>query len=701
MKKLFITGIAALLALCLHAQEFTNLYTAYRQHKCIVADDSLIYVGCSKAINIYHYDGSYKTSVAVDGDVYSAVRDNNGHLWFGVFAYSNSTIGGGIIKYDGYSWEFIPVNNNFVYTGITSITCDHDNNIWACIVPYDGQNPARISKYNGTHWIDYTTFNDTLILVGVDEIVCDTNNVIFAGTKFDNVPGLSEIIAISATDTTIFDYINYNYTIACKHSSLVDRQNRVWFGGCYGHINSFDNGMWTVHDDYATFNNGSFSAIYQDFQDRMILATGSKLFTEGEIDWEVNTYLEEHSLAAVSDIKADSEQQVWLVGNFDSGDAREGCLIKPIADTFQLLHPQSHIGYPREIAFSEDNIWLGKSAYLSHFDGEIWNNNFTSENLCSEITTAICTDINGNLWYGTENGLFKQSPNQPAEQILQLCGEDISIVQCIASIGNTLWVKASGLNLYKYNGSEWTEIDMTNAASSYFLKIVPRNENEFWVASNAGAIRFDGTNWSNYSVEDGLLHSTVNDYAFQNDSVWMTTPKGIALLYNDQLSILHNDSTYLSGYSNYYSIVKDKHGVKWAGSKKGVLKFNNETSEYIYPSTQKEQIFCIKEDPDHNLWFCGSNAVSKYTFDNSNIETPIAEQNNLKIFPNPAQQEIYFDLPTNNQSDFLEIYNTNGAIIYQQNVQSGTNKIDIESLPVGMYLVRINGANLYGKFVKE
>ncbi|MDD3740807.1 MAG: two-component regulator propeller domain-containing protein, partial [Bacteroidales bacterium] len=246
MKNILLSILALLLTISVGAQEFTNFYTAYREHLCIVTDDSLIYVGCPNAINIYYRDGSYKTSIGVGGVVYSAVRDNNGNLWFGSCGYNNNN-GGCLIKHDGSSWEIIPLIDSFVYSDITSITCDRDNNIWVAVNANSGLDAAKISKFDGSTWYDYTTFNDTLVLVGVDKIVCDTNNVIFAGTKFDNVPGLFEIIAISETDTTIFDYINYNYTVACKHSSLVDRQNRVWFGGCFGHINSFENGVWTVH----------------------------------------------------------------------------------------------------------------------------------------------------------------------------------------------------------------------------------------------------------------------------------------------------------------------------------------------------------------------------------------------------------------------------------------------------------------------
>ncbi len=226
------------------------------------------------------------------------------------------------------------------------------------------------------------------------------------------------------------------------------------------------------------------------------------------------------------------------------------------------------------------------------------------------------------------------------------------------------------MNLYKYNGAEWSKIDMTHAPSSTFLKIVPRNENEFWASSYAGAIKFDGINWSNYTINEGLSSDNVNDYAFENDSIWIATKKGIALMYNGSIYTIFNDSSLVSGYSNFNTIFIDKHGNKWAGSEKAVLKFNNSSFEYLYPTGIKEKIYSITEDPERNLWFCGSNAVSKYTFDNSRIETPVAEQNNLKIFQNPSQQEIYIDLLTNNLSDILEIYATNGAVIYQQKVQA-------------------------------
>lgn len=699
MKNILLSILALLLTISVGAQDFTNFYTAYRAHYCIVTDDSLIYVGCPNAINIYYRDGSYKTSVGVGGVVYSAVRDNNGNLWFGVCSYDNA-IGGALIKHDGYSWEIIPLIDSSIYSDITSIACDRNNNIWVAVNASSGQDAAKICKYDGTQWNDYSIFGDSLYLNEVDKIVCDSNNVIYAGVKSNCVTSYYNVITISETDTILYNGTNSAMTLACKHSSYVDRQNRVWFGGCFGHINSFENGLWTVHDDNSVFNNSSFTAIFQDNQFRMWLATGPNIFIQNDTGWTTNDYLVEQSIYAVNEITSDSEEQIWLASYFDYDDIRGGCLIKQVADSFELMYQKTHIGYPHEIAFNEDKIWLGKP-HLSFFDGEIWYNSFTTDNISSDITTSVCTDSNGDLWYGTATGLFKQTTGQTAEQITQLCSEDITGIQCIASYNNNLWVKALERNLYKFDGFEWTKIDITNAAASIFKKIVPRDGNEIWVASTNGALKFDGTNWTVYTTDLGLMSNAVNDIAFQNDSVWIATIRGIALVYDQEISILHNDSTFLSGYSNYYSIRVDKHGTKWAGSKQGVLKFNSQFSEYLYPTGFNEEIYSIVEDPDHNLWFCGSRAISKYNFDNSGIENPIAEQNALTLYPNPASEKLSVYFSNLKENDVLEVISITGKVIASYKIFQESSTIDISTIKPGIYLLRLKKSGLHGKLIIE
>lgn len=127
-------------------------------------------------------------------------------------------------------------------------------------------------------------------------------------------------------------------------------------------------------------------------------------------------------------------------------------------------------------------------------------------------------------------------------------------------------------------------------------------------------------------------------------------------------------------------------GFAIAGS--GKYKEWNETTQLW---EQPERIFLIKTDS------LGNDGVV-ISYDGN---TTVIEDFKLEIYPNPATDEFSFELPKDINNDILEIYSANGAVIYQQKVQTGTNKINIESLPAGIYLVRIRGANLFGKFVKE
>ncbi len=688
MKKQVFTLFLVLISLMSSAQEFTNYYSGYLKNHSVITDDSLVYAGCNKAINIYYKDRTFKEIKPVNGYVYSSTKDALGKLYFAVSALNESE-DAGIITYDGETWDFIPVTTGYTTQELLTTTFDLDNNLWVGINPLNYSSTSIIAKYNGTEWINYSTIGDSIIISDPSDIVCDTNNIIYAGTDYG-------VIAISATDTSIYTSSNSELSIGCIHGSYVDKDNNIWFGGHSHKPNYFDGEEW--HLDSLAPGDGYYS-IFQDPTGYMWFGanglhvqndTGYVSYTDGNII-EFN---------GISNIIHDSQNNIWIATQ-DNEDARQGCLVKYDEDGFHNCFPNTHIGTPREIAFPNNDILLGTNAPLSYYNGLNWSIDILPESFDNITIRSICTDVLGNFWLATTVGLYKRSPEGVFETIPYICGDTISSVKCVTSFGNTVWVKTIGANLYKYDGAFWTKIDMTASPTTSFYRIVPHDDNEIWAASYSGAIRYDGTNWTNYSFEEGLQASIVNDYAFVNDSVWMATNLGIALLHDNVITMYLNDTTLDVGYRIFNTIAVDKNGIIWAGCVNGVFKFDGTIGELILPTGYEESIYYIREDHDQNLWFCGENAISKYTFDNSGIENPKAEQKSCKLYPNPAQNEINIELPADIKTDILEIYSSNGAVIYQQKVQSGTNKINIESLPAGMYLVRIREENLFGKFVKK
>lgn len=695
MKKLFITGIASLIVLSVNAQEFTNYYTGYLLNFSVVADDSLVYVGCDNAINVFYKNGSFKEIIHVNGSVFSSVKDKSGNLWFAVMGIFSSQ-SGGVIKCDGVNWDFIPVDNGFVERGVNAITCDTNNNIWVTINPYNSNSQAIIAKYNGTEWTNYTTFGDTITLSNAEQIVCDSDNIIYAGIYYG-------IIAISETDTTIYNYTNSGIIVSCTHSSLVDRNNNVWFGGHNSKPDYFNGESW--HQESGVPGSG-FYAIFQDTSKMMWFGTQKGLHVENDTGY-ISYYMgEEIIFDCIYDIESDKEDNIWMATNniLEEYDVRMGCLTKFDEDGFHNYFPNTHIGRPKQISFLNNKIYTYNFSPLSVFDGVSWNIDITQNELFNFGVYSVGLDNSGNTWLGTTNGLYKINNNESIEHITELCGNEISEVKCIGCLNNNVWITTNDNKFYQYDGEVWSEIQLpTGYGLSSSTRVFVRSEDDLWFTRSGNvAIRFYQDTWQKCDSIAGFLpNQYINDICFVGDSTWFATSYGAVLLYNDVLSFHCNDSVYSSGYSNLQTVQVDKNGLVWFGNRKGAMTYDGENITYILASGYTEEIYTIREDPEHNLWFCGSRAVSKYTFDNSDIENPIAEQNNLKLFPNPAQQEIYFDLPTNNQSDILEIYSTNGAIIYKQKVQTGINKINIESLPAGMYLVRIRGENLFGKIIVE
>ena len=75
----------------------------------------------------------------------------------------------------------------------------------------------------------------------------------------------------------------------------------------------------------------------------------------------------------------------------------------------------------------------------------------------------------------------------------------------------------------------------------------------------------------------------------------------------------------------------------------------------------------------------------------------------IKLSPNPASDFLHFELPENiSETTELSIIDLQGRNVSSQDMTS-TQSIDINSLPVGMYLLRIVAGDqvFTGRFIKD
>jgi ligand-binding sensor domain-containing protein len=405
----------------------------------------------------------------------------------------------------------------------------------------------------------------------------------------------------------------------------------------------------------------------------------------------------------ISNIIHDSQNNIWIATQ-DYQDVRQGCLVKYDEDGFHNCFPNTHLGKPKLISFLNNKIYTYNNSPLSVFDYINWNIDITGTELFKTTTNSVCIDNLENTWIGTNDGLYKINSNESIEHIAELFGNEVSKVKCVGSFNNNVWVITSDNKFYKFDGAIWSEIEIPIGYSlNTATRIFVRNENEIWFTrSSRSAIKYNQNAWQIYDTTAGFLpNQNINDICFAGDSTWFATIYGAVLLYNDELSFHCNDSSFFSGYSYLQTVQVDKNGLVWFGNRKGAMAYNGETISYLQPTGSEAEIYSIREDPERNLWFCGENAVSKYTFDNSGVENSKAEQKFCKLFPNPASNLVNLELPVGVKQDVVQIFSTSGVMLISKTITDQTTQIDVSALKPGLYLLKFKNARIYGKLIIE
>ncbi|ASB47704.1 ligand-binding sensor domain-containing protein [Alkalitalea saponilacus] len=236
---------------------------------------------------------------------------------------------------------------------------------------------------------------------------------------------------------------------------------------------------------------------------------------------------------------------------------------------------------------NEDEMWictsLGVSIYNHNTDAIYPFHYFQNQNIERSFT-----DSKSNVWFGSQNGLFKyipekdtiitfthsESPNSLSHSQVRSIFEDSS--------GN-LWIGTNnGLNLYlpEEKSFKWYDTDFKGEVRS----IVEDKNNRLWIGvSRDGVYEF-----KNYLAlpENGtfskLINSNVNKLIIRDNQLWVGNSSGGNVTVVDLNSVTNNrESIKYSTYAHYpqnmwglsdnniSSLYKDKNGDIWIGTYSG------------------------------------------------------------------------------------------------------------------------------------
>jgi len=218
----------------------------------------------------------------------------------------------------------------------------------------------------------------------------------------------------------------------------VDSQGYKWFGTNAGGASRYKDGQWDVYFPMHGLADYWIYAFVEQKNGPFWIGTWAGANSVDLATMEFKTYFSELINEWVYALDIDSKDRVWFgteggISMYDGDTWREWSHKDGLgAANVKLLLPSSNTGlgtrsrhdlsvleqgkqtYNPSYVFSlivddrDDSVWAGTwGGGIGHYDGKSWTNYTSSDGLAGNIVYSIAQDINGMLWFGTNNGLSR------------------------------------------------------------------------------------------------------------------------------------------------------------------------------------------------------------------------------------------------------------------------------------------------------
>ena len=530
-----------------------------------------------------------------DNSILNMARDSRGNIWF-----STDT---GFARYDGKrmdKWTGAQMAN---LRYLDAIYAAPDGKVW---FGSGSSDPPTVFSFDGEHFSYFTRTNGPPSAVrkmagdgkGIIWMASNAGLLRFDGTNFLNVTKQAGLEAI-ATDTP-----------------SVDRNGKVWFGldsgaGCYDGTNvvTFDRhrglgpeGVFCTHiasdgtvwfagqggvSSYDGTNFVNFTKEDGLPSDRIYFVTSSPdgvMYFGSALDgagrYEPTTFI---SYTEADGLAANPTWSSFL--------AADGAMwfshYSTLGYGYDLVAGVSRFDGRQFTTFAETNRILASGSLAQTRDGVLWiptgregavrfdGTNFlrfaAADNLADIGVYALATARDGSVWAGTGSGLSHFVDGR-WQDFPSPGGKQISSVVCDSK--GTVWAgSVQGSNVWRFDGAGFQPPSTASGSFSNISSLSIDRDDSLWIATDAGAMRFDGKELTRITKSKGRL---ANNriwcvYRDRRGVFWFATGAGATRFDGVVWSTL-TKADGLAG-NDVRTICEDKSGALWFGTDRGVTRY--------------------------------------------------------------------------------------------------------------------------------
>lgn len=567
-----------------------------------------LWIGTISGIN--KYDGKLFTSFTtknrlISNSITASLKDTKGNIWFGTDKGISKLTDGTFINYttkDGLAGNSIKClfqdaagqiwigtssgmsmfdGNNFInYTtehglltnDITSIVEDHQKNIW--IASSNG-----ICRFTNNTFTSYTE-GQGLPESNVTSLLVDNKNTLWIGTprglfKFSDEiftkysikrEQNSNLISCLFEDyehnlwigtySGLFKYRGNPFTAYGIQDGLTnnfifgilrDSKNNLWVGTQGGGLFKYDQNGFTQYDQKNGLDANGVNMIFEYSPEELWLGTDKGLILYDRKHFSKRNDTSSVWQNNVNCIYKDSKNNIWL------GSASK--IYKYDGKRFTYF-PLKGLSDKVEIwTFAEDKngtIWAG--SYLGglfKYEGKTFIECSRDYDFKNDSYLASLADKEGNLYFGTLNGLWMINPDHPEIKPVNFTEEDGLSSELVYSLTfgksqDEIWIGTNqGIN----------KLDIADYKKNGVKNIIPFGKQEGFSGvecnGNGTFVEPDGSIW--FGTVNGLIKYDPNEYIPNNFESKITITK-FRLFYKDtvltdQMHLNYNDNSITFSYS--------------------------------------------------------------------------------------------------------------------------------------------------------
>jgi len=588
--------------------------------------------------------------------VYSIAVDSKNVKWFATDA--------GVGCFDGKEWSKFTIEDGLLENWVVNIAVDHNDVVWC------GLRHGALMSFDGTIWKTHAP-GDSITFNEIFDMAVDNNNILwFTYYRYSNNQYIGGIARYDGENLTL-----HPFDTTCAFCIAVDKDNVIWvtIGGPY--VASFNGEQWTKFDinDYYQIHHHVSTITVDDNNIKWIGADRCLLRFDGEIAKPYITTTR-FDFEDIGRIVVDNNNVKWF-GSRNGFFRYDG--------TSWESYPNFEGKISQKFALAadmENNLWIGTDRGVWHFDVTDYTIFTTEDGLPNDRIYSIIIDTQNVKWFGTDVGISRYDGNTWENYTRENSIIEGYIYTVAVDRDNVIWCGGSRSNTYCFDGNEWSVYSLEGAYTIYSIAV--DYDNIKWFGTQCGVWSYDGTVWTHYTTEDGLINDKIIAVAVDyNNKKWFGTNEGVSQFDGFTWTNYTPDNWEIMDHYNF-SIAVDKNNVKWFGLQEGVVSFND-----------------------------GPGIYNDQTFFEQTTEFPTS-LTLVSTYPNPfnSSTTISFTLPATGFTQ-LVIYNITGQKVRElisETMTAGIHNIRWDGrdnssaeLSSGVYmsLIETNGFRVAGKMI--